>query len=173
MIPKRDKYFEWLIDSISNSTYDPEDYSKVLIELYNTEYLPLDPFDDSRVEDAISMREYNGYGAQSKWGANVLEVLIALARRGEDQIMWDPDKEDRSGVWFWAILKNMHLTEYPDIEYDENAVRIIVDKFIFKEYEADGTDGPFYIPNATRDVRIMDLWTQMNWYFTNLLETEE
>ena len=75
--------------------------------------------DADRAEDGINLRYRFGYenGYESAMIASylddrpcsVLEMMVALSMKMEEQIMDDPDIGDRTSVWFWKMIDNLGL----------------------------------------------------------------
>lgn len=124
------------------------------------------PTDENRAIDGIRLRYLfdREYAEYDKSGANILEVLIALARRCEEDIMQDPDEGDRTPLWFWTMFENLGLDKYPDEKFDITAVRNIIGRFLNREYAKNGQGSIFYTIRDDRDFRSADLWYQMAWY---------
>ena len=98
---------------------------------------------------------------------SVLEMMLALSIRCEEHIMDDPEIGNRTGEWFWIMIVNLGLGSMDDTRYDEEYVDDILDKFLNREYDADGTGGLFPVRNpryAQYDLRNVDIWYQLNWY---------
>ena len=49
---------------------------------------------------------------------SVLEMMIALSMRCEEQIMDDPDIGNRTGQWFWDMIDNLGLGEHERLKFD-------------------------------------------------------
>lgn len=62
----------------------------------------------------------------NKYRVSVLEVLIVLSIRVENEIMCSEKYGDRSCQWFWAMLQYIGLTVFHDDCYDANQVMNIV-----------------------------------------------
>ena len=165
-----DAYYSWLVGLIGDD-YVAVNYQKLLWKLYNTDYIWELDYDRSRAADGLYLRRE--YARESGIAmdilmqnrcCSVLEMMIALARKAEFDIMHDPDYGDRSGKWFWTMLENLGLDVYDDWHYFENEVVRILDVFLHRRYERDGLGGAFPVRTTARDLRNMDLWRQMNAY---------
>ena len=97
----------------------------------------------------------------------MLEMLVALCCRIEDNIMADSDYGDRTGTWFWGMIDNLGLKTMTDPRFDIQQTSKIIDKFIHREYASDGTGGLVHIPNSDRDLRLVEIWSQVMWYLSN------
>lgn len=180
-----DVYIRWLYDIVNNTpeTGDPTYYD--LFEcLYNVIFIPKIPMDENRCGDGIElrsdfMRETNTNTDEyfNEAPCSVLEMLVALARRCENQFMHNPDIGDRTPVWFWVMLTNLGLSGYSDgtcFQDIYEAVENAVYKLNNRDYYPDGSDGgPFVIENPPRDLRTVDYWYQMCWFTTSYIRAEE
>lgn len=95
---------------------------------------------------------------------SVLEMMMGLAYRCENEIMVDSDVGEEPNKWFYAMIENMGLDEFNDNEYDPDDVLDIVNKMMYREYAPDGSGGLFRIKNSSVDIRKAEIWYQMCWY---------
>ena len=169
-----DAYFYWLIRLIGDG-YIEGNYQKLLWKLYVTDFVWELDYDRNRAADGIFLRriferergkswQYYAKNDGSERPCSMLEMMIALARKAEDNIMHDPDLGDRSGLWFWTMMQNLGLDVYDDYNFFESEVDRILDIFIHRRYENNGNGGAFPVKKQTRDLRKTDLWWQMNAY---------
>lgn len=100
---------------------------------------------------------------------NVLEMLVALSIRIEDDIMADPGSEN-PGVWFWEMLDNLEISQLDDRRFDEAEVNDILTKWMRREYEEDGRGGLFPLNHPTKDQRLVPIWDQANEYLNESLK---
>ena len=169
-----DAYFCWLVGLIGNR-YICDNYQKLLHKLYVTEYIWELDYDRNRAEDGLCLRRmfikntgymtpYNEFINDNNRPCSVLEMMVALAKKAENDIMYDPDYGDRSGLWMWTMMQNLGLDIYDDRNWYEPEVDKILDIFMHHRYAMNGTGGAFPIHTKTRDLRKTDLWWQMNAY---------
>lgn len=101
----------------------------------------------------------------------VFEVLIALAYRINDDVMWDPDKGDRAIIWFWEMIQNLQLDHFEDSDegwktsQNDQICRRIVQIWIDRDYNYDGFGGLFPLKHPQKDQRNVEIWYQMHAYF--------
>lgn len=160
-------YFEWLLtiieyDSVSTNTHD-----RLLWKMYGTPFYYINDTDENRVFDGLKLRElYDDYFASVTHDipCSVLEVLIALAKRCEEDITEDPDEINQTPKWFWIMIQNLDLLCMDDEHYDEEYVQKVLAIFMNREYGPDGRGSIFYSESKNRDFRKADLWYQMCWY---------
>lgn len=166
-----DGYYSWLI-SLLGDGYLERNYQKLLHRLFEKEFYWSVDYDGNQADNGLHLRKLysreTGCVCDVDRGCTVLEVLISLCRKCEDDLMYDPDDGDRTGYWFWIIMENLHLDVYDDGWYDPHAVDRILDIFLDRDYTRDGFGGPFPVYHHTQDLRDMDLWWQMNaWLVEN------
>lgn len=161
-----DDYFYWLTGLLDDD-YILGCYQKLLWKLLETEFTWTVEYDGNRAADGLYLRRLylreTGRCVELDRGCTVLEMLIALCRRCEDELMYDPDLGDRTRYWFMIILKNLGLNIYDDYNYDEESVAVILEKFINRDYDEDGFGCAFLCQNVNSDVLFSkDLWWQLN-----------
>jgi hypothetical protein len=136
--------------------------------------------DGNRAEDGIDLRYRFGYeqGYDSQTistfldnrPCSVLEMLIALAIRCEEHIMDDPDIGNRTGQWFWNMIINLGLGFMDDTKFDENYVKDVISRFLYRKYKRNGEGGLFTVEHCKNDLRTVEIWYQMCWYLDEVLE---
>lgn len=177
------KYFRWLYDLVyDGDNYNRLTYHKLLTFLYQTEFTYIIDMDCNRAEDGISFRYRYGYEHRldddviarylDTRPCNVLEMMVALAFKVEEQIMDDPSYGNRTGQWFWNMIVSLGLGNMHDNNFDEGYVRWAVYKFLHRDYDANGKGGLFTIDNCRYDLRDMEIWSQCMWYLDGVLDIE-
>lgn len=173
----RRQYFDWLVSHISL-----DGYYILLSKLFDTEFVWSIPFDANRADDGVHLRYRFGRecnipdpvicGELDTVPCSILEMIIALALRNEEQIMGDESIGDRTGLWVRDMLNNLGLLAYPDSRYDPFAVDDIICIFLNRQYSRTGKGGLFEVPDLdpTRDMRTAELWCQMSWYMKEQVE---
>ena len=155
-------YFSWLMDKIE--CYDDE-YIQIMEILDDIPFRWTVDHDDNRAEDGKCLRELFMY--EEDWHTcpkedqecSVLEMLVALAERIEEDIMWDPNEFDRSADWFWMMINNLGITDRT-----EN-VEEIINNFLDRKYDKSGNGGlfPCHFLNG-KNQKKMEIWHQMQEY---------
>lgn len=190
-----DEYFEYLINLIrfvpvqnnGNITYDNRAVNriKMLKHLYVNPFHPLLSDDENRVKDALDLRhdyqyqqpesllpEKNHPFSQPK-RCRILELMVALAKRCEDQIMTNTNLGNRTGFWFWSMVESLGLINLLDSnwssESEEKAQRAIY-LFITRKYNQDGKGGLFTIPEIDTNMRSISIWYQAMYYLRTFEE---
>ena len=165
------RYFHWLV-SIANL---PE-YTRLLKELYLTPFKWTIPFDANRADDGVQLRYrfgriYNIPDAQicaelDGTQCSMLEMMVALGIRTEEDIMSDAEFGDRVSFWIHVMISSLGLSSFNDHCFDALQVNYILERFLNHGYTKDGSGGLFYIPDLdpSRDMRTVEIWYQLNWY---------
>lgn len=176
-----EKYFEWLYNLVCNDDngYNRLSYRNLLLFLYNTEFTYTMKMDGNRAKDGIDFRYY--YGDENEYSynfvsrhldnrpCNVLEMMIALAFKGEEQIMDDSDYGNRASQWFWNMIVSLGLGSMHDGHFNEGYVRGVMYRFLTRNYEPNGKGGLFTVENCEYDLRDMEIWAQFMWYLDGVL----
>lgn len=170
------EYFDWLYNLVCGQRFARGiSYRKLLIRLHDTRFRYSIPRDRNRANDGIDLRyrfildNYNkdmydiiiGY---LDGPCSVLEMMIALANRCEENIMDDPNVGDRTSQWFWGMVNNLGLGSMTDNRFDRQLIDDRLMVFLNREYEPDGKGGLFTIRNCDRDLRTVEIWHQLCWY---------
>lgn len=177
-------YFEWL-RSLIESKYSVISYSKILEKLHNIEFTYIIERDSTRYNDGINMRyryaqsicdqnDFQGIdeivqSLDSFIGpCTVLEMMIALALKCEENIMRNPDIGDRVGEWFWRMVVNLGLGGISDEKFDEEYVEYVIGRFLHRQYEPNGSGGLFRLRHCDEDLRKVEIWYQLCWYLNEI-----
>lgn len=172
-IPEFDDYRDWLISQVADRSH--RDYISVLSHLFEREFTWILPMDENRATDGIGLRyewltfvgDSDFEELESVFGrtpCSVLEFLIALSVNWEHEITYDFKKGDRSVEWFWLMLSNLGLLDYPDYDYNKEDVDEIVDIFLERSYEKNGEGGIFPLKTSTIDQTKCEIWIQLQNY---------
>lgn len=137
------------------------------------------PLDANRYEDGIELRyrfgienDINAAVIASKLDicpCSVLEMMIALSLRIEDNIMIDLDEGSKSERWFWDMVENLGLLDMTNMYYDPEKVNRIIISLLDRTYSRDGKGGLFTVPNYRYDMRRTEIWYQMMWHLDNII----
>ena len=170
-------YFDWLCSLVDDQDFDPSRYQLLFGKLYHTEFRWTIQNDRNRACDGEELRDiYADITEQDSrtvrmalnFPCTILEMMIALARRCENQIMEDLFVGPRVGRWIRAMLKSMGLVHDVDDLFDEEYVDYIIDSFLDRTYEYNGDGGLFKVDNPPEDMRNLEIWYQMNLYLRGL-----
>ena len=163
------EYFNWLCEVVCGGRFSKNiSYRKLLSCLNSIEFRVVIPNDSNRAEDGIDLRRryylLTGRNANMDCPCTVLEMMVALTIRCEESIMDNPELGNRTGQWFWSMIRTLGLSEMVDDRFDELFVRNKIDIFLNREYEPNGEGGLFKIKHCRRDLRNVEIWYQLCWY---------
>lgn len=167
-----EQYFNWLCDIVNVSTVS---YDKLLRLLHRIKFRWGNIRDKNRAEDGTDLRfrfrkSIDGLSRNEvlNWHdeepCSVLEMMIALAIRAEEQIMDNPQVGNRTTQWFWSMVASLGLTGMSDDMFDLIEAKDIIERFLNREYSPDGKGGLFTIRDCEYDLRDVEIWTQLCWY---------
>ena len=169
-------YFEWLYDLVCDNRYS-EDYSyrELLSYLHDVEFTYTIPKDANRAEDGVDLRYRFAYDTECSYAdeyldgpCSVLEMMVALAIRCEEQIMDDPRYGNRTAQWFWKMISNLGLNGMVDGRFDDIYAEDVIARFLNREYEPNGRGGLFTVRNCDYDLRYVEIWVIMLWYLDTI-----
>lgn len=170
------EYFNWLLDIVCYEKHHDISYSKLLRYLHSITFRYSIPNDENRAKDGENLRykflrqsDYTSTPDYLFKPCSVLEMMVALAYRCEDTIMDNTQLGNRTGQWFWNMITNLGLSNMLDKHFDINIVDDIVNRFLDREYEPDGSGGLFRIKYCNWDLRKMSIWSQMCWYLDSFI----
>ncbi len=172
------EYFEWICKWVCDSKYFKRvSYRKLLMCLHNIEFIYLIPEDANRAIDGCDLRQrfsdengfdYLLYDVLDE-PCSVLEMMVALCIRIEEQIMDDPDIGNRTGQWFWDMIVSLRINSMTDSHFDKDFVMERIQCFLNRDYQKNGSGGLFTIKKCRQDLRNVEIWYQMCWYLDSVL----
>lgn len=174
------EYFEWLYSFVCKSEYSSDiSFRKLLIHLHDTEFRYLIPKDKNRAEDGKDLRyrfaitchydePYEQILDYLSGPCSVLEMMVALSIRCEENIMDDPNVGNRTSQWFWGMVVNLGLGSMTDTHFDKRLVTDILETFLDREYEPSGRGGLFTVRGCDVDLRDVEIWHQLCWYLDSI-----
>lgn len=172
------EYYEWLTALVCENRF-PEQigYTKLLSYLYDTEFTYKHPKDRNRAEDGLDLRYrfsrerepmvYNIFSFIDG-PCNLLEMMVALAIRCEENIMDDPRIGNRTSQWFWGMVVSLGLGSMYDRIFNMQFVEETIARFLNREYDPDGRGGLFTIRDCDQDLRSVEIWYQLCWYLDSI-----
>lgn len=172
-----EEYFEWLYNIVCGDRYSKQiSYRKLLMYLHDTEFRYLLFKDGARAEDGISLRyrfacdrlDIHDADLYIEGPCSVLEMMIALALRCEENIMDDPLIGNRTAQWFWGMIVNLGLGAMSDSRFDLRKVERAVTRLLERDYDQDGSGGLFTVRDCTADLRNVEIWIQLCWYLDSI-----
>lgn len=167
--PLDDQYLRWLYANVASpmERRPSHTYWELFTQLYEKEYIWVLPGDRNRAADGRELRQefvdsQPHLIADHEWvtlGCSVLELMISLSRKLEFFL------DGNSSKWFWLLTHNLGLTKCTDRSgYDQNTVDSMLDRLIWRDYDADGQGGLFPLEAPAEDQRDVELWYQLNNY---------
>jgi len=173
------EYFAWMYDLVCEKQRR-RSWRKLLLFLHEHEFVYILDMDANRANDGVDLRsrffackrncdrlDMEAFMADRP--CSILEMMVALAVRCEEHIMFDPSIGDRTGVWFWSMIQNLGLSAMDDTMFDEAFTERILTKFLKREYEPDGEGGLFLVEHPRKDLRTVEIWYQMMGYLYELV----
>ncbi len=158
------------------------DYHILFDVLYDTEFTwdrQRVPMDSNREADGRYLRRrfsdasglVEPFGCV-EWPASFLEVMVALAFRIHEQLMYDPVEhpEDGPWMWFWEWMGNAGLDTHTDDEMMRGGqgsfmmTTARVNAIMDRRYSYSGEGGFFPLEDARCDQRNEEMWFQANSY---------
>jgi hypothetical protein len=158
--PIEHEYFNWLCAKVLEPRSSV--YYDLLIMLHKTEFVWVIPADRHRAEDGLELRidflreidnETNEYWLNEP--CSMLEFLISFAKRAEFQTEYSLKK------WFWIFIENLKLNEFTRISSkDISEIEEILDRFIWRDFDAQGNGGLFPLITPQKNQRDTEVWYQ-------------
>lgn len=164
-----EEYHDWLCEMMRCDLPEHRNYEHLLHYLGCKTYIWLHPMDENRDIDALNLRKEfyfdHGYNVSDVFDGprSVLEVLVALSRRIEIEIMGEPGN-DHIERWFWIMISNLGLDSMRNDMYDPYYVDHQLDIWLNRKYNSYGKGGIFPLKKLTSDQRVIDTWYQMQAY---------
>jgi hypothetical protein len=160
----KQSYFNWLVRVVRHPFHD---FTPLLWEMFNVEFVSLVPHDDNRIEDVFALRERYVSESHGHFRTahipSILEVMITLAER-----MWlvgyDPDDEITPDDWFWRLIDNLGFSEYygefPDAATRDDIIERL-EVLVNREYDHNGSGGLFPLGYPEEDQTDVEVYYQM------------
>lgn len=173
------QYKEWLFDRLDLREREVRKYSNLFDFLLNTEFIWIHPRDENRAADGKALRGQFTYETGLYLDASsglmpkctVLEMIIALAIRMEDQLLRNMDLGDRTYKWFYLMLNNAGFLMYDNKNWNQAEVRDLCDKIMHRRYKKNGSGGFFSTKRRDLDLKNEEIWLQCMTYINeNLLD---
>lgn len=172
-------YFQWLCEIVHADSME-KSYYVLCNELFGFPFWYKNPRDANRASDGIQLRQdyiaeiemLYDTKVEDKFVLNtsecsVFEMIIAIAKRMNDELMTENIKEDKTYKYFWEIIDNLGLTQYSDDKADGSMGYVIcgrLEDFNNRKYKKDGSGGMFPLKRPEKDQRKVEIWYQMQAY---------
>lgn len=164
-------YFDWLCMVAVPDGYHRLEYSMLLNTLMETEFYWLVPRDENRARDGLELRDLyeqeTGETCDFDGPCTVLEMMLALAMRCNDEIMYDPEDPNRADQWFWTMICNLKVDVFDNKHFSKIDTEEILEKFLDRKYENFGQGVCFCLfppPKLSTNFYRSELWYQLNWW---------
>lgn len=173
-------YFNWMCELAIPDYSKRNSYSELLDALNELIFYYKIPLDENRLVDGVELRYIfarnqglpdeilNKYLAPDS--CSVLEMMVALALRTEESIMYDPDVGNQLPNWFMEMIFSLKLENMTNSNFYIEYVEERIDILLRNDYEPNGVGGLFTIDNPRRDLRQVEIWYQMCWYVDSILK---
>lgn len=151
------------------------DFENLFELLHNIEFTWSIERDENRAGDGMELRDNYNIPIEISHNENllieefmnrscsVLEMLIGLAIRVDDEFLGDP-AEPHPEEFFWEMIKNLELDNYPNRRFDYYKIKNKIQKWLDRDFTRKGSGGLFPVYNDDRDQRDLEIWDQMNSY---------
>ena len=187
-----DEYLDWLLTLVNTGLryhklpLEYEKRSSMIKILFETRWSPLQSDDKLCYMDAIALREdfmerndvlEDELHMVDK--CTVLELLISLSVKLDEDPILSPQIGCRPGDWFVTMLKNIYLwpceDETMDEEWSDTSIKQTLDIFVNRKYRDDGRGGNIFITNEPKhqDYTLIGLWKQACMYAINIFMREQ
>ena len=161
-------YFAWLTGIARGWCFEHGSYDQLIHILQLTPFYSPIPMDKNRIEDGINLRARYSNSISKDEPASVLEVMMALAYRCEEEFMADPDYGDREGEWFFGMIQSLGLDGMTDDRFNLVYTMSILDIFLKRQFKPNGEGSLFTVKNSSQDFRKTEIWYQMCWYLDEI-----
>lgn len=174
-----DLYFEWMLKQVRQDGIQrdqPNSFHRLLVHLHQTVFRWSIPKDKNRADDGRSLRRRfaidQGIEGQEIYivgPCSVLEMMISLAFKCEEEFMDDPAFGNRTSQWFWNMVVSLGLGSMTDKNFEYQYADSVTQRFLNRDYEPNGRGGLFTIRHCDRDLRNVEIWHQLCWYVDSIL----
>lgn len=163
------QYEEWLLNE---AKFRKRGYKKLIDQLHTTPFKTCIKMDKNRAGDGLYLRRrfceetgMNEHALDYYDGCHILEMLIALAIRIDDEYIGNPANPSPDG-FFWKMIVNLGLESYTDRRYDEDEVFDILIKWMTRIFKKNGKGSIFPIKKPVEDQRKLQIWDQAMEYLS-------
>lgn len=169
-------YLEWLYNFISKNGTDGmcSRYFNLMRILHERDFYWTVYNDDNRAADGKGLRaifttETGMIETDFVFGpCSVLEMMIALSRRMEDDLLYDYRQGDRANLWFFQMINHLNLKDCTDENWSDECIEKAhhaIDILLERSYQNDGKNGGLFpLRYPKRDQRHIEIWFQMQDY---------
>ena len=164
-------YFNHLVEIVCNKQHHRMDYIPLLDLLNSIPFVVMVDMDENRADYGAFLRKrwlqnedlYEYLYEFDDDKVSVLEVLIGIAQRLEDQV-GDVMEGDHTSDRFWEILHNLDIEKYDSKNYKPLNIKEKVRNWMLRKYKNDGSGSIFPIKNVVKNYNSLQIWDQMSIY---------
>lgn len=165
-------YIEWLFDR-----YGQEGYLELFKELSQRNYEYQFLLDENRAQAGLALREQCAYETGvylsdvADGPCSCLEMLCALGSS-----MYDMSGVNDPRYFVCVLLQNLGLERfrYHLTDKDKEEINRHLDTWLTRSYDKNGHGSIFdFNGHTTKDIRSMDVWSQMNLYLNTFYPIDE
>lgn len=156
-------YFSWLCDLVFDRHHKHTRYSSLLYHLSTIPFVWVVEGDENRAADGFDLRNRYLDTTHSKRldcessVTSVLEVIVALAVRMEEQILNDSEYGDRTSQWFWVMMGSLKLLGVTNNHFNPTYIDSQIDCFMNRYYDENIVTLFPYVDDKVLD---MEIWYQ-------------
>lgn len=174
------QYFNWMCEHIDHDErYNGMSYTDLFRNLYNTDFVYILDMDQNRADDGVDLRYRFGYemgypkevieNKLDNKPCSVLEMMLALSIRCEEDYMDSVEDEGEASKCFWHMMHSLGLIDMTNRNYNTQRVKTVIRKFLNRKYARNGKGGLFTVNNPRTSMRDVEIWYQMMWYLDEYL----
>ena len=176
-----ERYFQWLVDQVCYKT-EKKSYNDVLRLLFATTFKFSIERDGNRAADGVDLRsqfaECYNLDFETRHDAitgpcSLLEMLVALCDRAVFSMVDCENSEefDEKHDIFWLMMKNLGLVALKNGDFSHSKAIRRINIFMDRKYASNGSRGGLFVVKKPRkDLREVEIWYQMCWYFSENLK---
>lgn len=175
----KDLYFSWMCEKIFPNIRDRNNYINLLRCLHEIVFHYSIPMDENRKQDGVDLRyrfaQDRGYSNRDIEihidqvnECSMLEMMVALALRGDDNMLYDYETGSKADYIFMVMLRSLEIDNMVNGRFNMDTVHYSIDRLLNHEYAYDGRGGLFTVKHPRRDMREVDIWYQMCWSIQEL-----
>lgn len=162
------KYFKWLLELID---CDADTYGYLMVALFKKEFYWTINADENRAEDGKLLRELflsekklTDKDSELSGPCSVLEMMVALARRWQSDLVSDDGSYDGFEVNFWEMIENLGLKDCTNAKFVPENVDEKLNILLDRDYFEDGRGSLFLVQNHKVDQKLVEIWYQLQGY---------
>lgn len=164
-----DDYLQWLLWRCGLER--ERRYDRLFESLHGMDFIYCLDRDENREVDGLDLRDqyeipsiYREYDKDFyNKKCSVMEMLVALAIRVDDDIVGDPG-EEHPEEFFMEMIKNLGLGAHKDNRFRKADVECIIYRWMRRKFRSNGEESPFPVRDDPRDQRDLEIWDQVNSY---------